>query len=57
MVFMKKSVKPTKETKVEAAPEEVQVQEVVEEGKCACGEPVAKDLGQNQVCKKHIKAI
>ncbi len=25
-------------------------------GLCQCGEPVASDLGQTDVCKKHIRA-
>lgn len=24
-------------------------------GKCECGEPVAIELGQNQVCAKHMR--
>ena len=33
----------------------VEKQATPESGKCACGEPVAKELGQSEVCKKHIR--
>lgn len=45
--FHKKSAK-VEETKVEKPETDVKL--------CDCGEPVAVDLGQTSVCKKHIRA-
>lgn len=54
MAFSKKKT----EEKPEKVVEEKSTSSVVvaDAPLCACGEPVASELGQNQVCVKHMKS-
>ncbi len=54
MAILKKKVDVKTETVVETPVVETPVV-VPETLKCECGEPVATELGQTFVCKKHIR--
>lgn len=52
-----KAVKPVTRQVDEETPPLVPVEQKTEQSGllCDCGEPVAKELGQNRVCAKHIR--
>lgn len=56
MAFLKKKLPKAAPVETQVIAEgEPKAKAIAPEATCPCGAPIAKELGQNQVCKDHLR--